>query len=469
MTQYEGSLDLREFEAKGFTLLRQVVSKQEADRFLKEAVKPALLEQGIDLEDPRSWPAGSSGMRVRAVDGTDHPIQGRDKRWPEFFESEKLRRALDELHGGVEGRKWRWNAGAIDGVGWIHLRLPIKDNWGAPSEGWHLDETTRSLKTEVSVVLLPIVTPLRGDSGGTALLRGSHLEIARAMRTAGSLGAVDWERMQTYIEGYLKPAMLRRDPHAIVEARGEPGDALVLHPLLYHAASDNVIGSPPRVTFNLSVHHAGGLPLPSDPRHPLNPIERTLLAGCCASTESLCSGAQIHYGEPFFLRFSEHRGLLGFPPDRDGNDEIARVTGERNFIPTTQEHTEMCAMCFLPFVSTDSRLGEIVRCGDVVLLRRFFKDVCVHIDPSDVASDVPPVRAAFSHFGPYHEWQRLEIHGISTLPIHHGDTVSLRASAAKVCLTADPHDSNDAPSVFAKLDHPNSPWQQLTILNFLRP
>ena len=240
-SHWSSVLDLREFETKGFTVLRGVVSQEEASRFLEEAVKPALAEQGLDLSTRRTWPAGASGMRVRAVDGSDHPISGGDKRWPAFFDSDKLRRALDALHGGGEGVKWRWNAGAIDGVGWIHLRFPIKERWQVPTEGWHLDETTRGLKTEASVVLLPIVTPLRGGAGGTALLRGSHLEIARAMRTAGSRGAVDWGRLQAFVEGYLKPAMLCRDPNAVEEARGEPGDCLVLHPLLYHAASDAVL------------------------------------------------------------------------------------------------------------------------------------------------------------------------------------------------------------------------------------
>lgn len=414
--------DLEHFERCGYSVLRGVVSEKEADRFLREAVRPALLAQGIDLENSSSWPTESGGVRVRGVDG--HPIGGRDKRWPELFDSNLLREALDVLHGG---RRWRWFAGAVEGVGWIHLRFPTeRPDWTPPKDGWHLDGTLTSVISESSVILLPVVTALRGGGGGTALLSGSHREIGAALAAAGG-SAVDWERLHAYLEGYLKPAILRRDPDAIVEAMGEPGDVLVLHPYLYHAASDATKDSGVRVTFNLALKHTDDLP---------NPIERCF-------TSSNPSEAPIAYGEPFFVKFEG--GVLGFSQD----SEMCIVGGQVDFLPTTREDVEACAVVF---VGRDKSIGDAVQCGDCVFVRKYFPSSSYEYEEEFCVVGVP---------------------GRPVLRGHHDLRLccctSDSAESSVQYLTVDPTNVEKSARVYYSSSSECEEWQRVTFLNFLHP
>ena len=71
--------------------------------------------------------------------------------------------------------------GAAEGVRWIRVRFPLNDElrWAPPTEGWHIDGDTRRLDTSQSVVVLPLVTPIAPGDGGTAIVAGSHKQMAR--------------------------------------------------------------------------------------------------------------------------------------------------------------------------------------------------------------------------------------------------------------------------------------------------
>ena len=62
----------------------------------------------------------------------------------------------------------------------VERRLLIAD---LASRG--LEDHARTLDTEQSVVVLPLVTPIRPGGGGTALLRGSHKHIGRWLASRG--------------------------------------------------------------------------------------------------------------------------------------------------------------------------------------------------------------------------------------------------------------------------------------------
>ena len=167
------------------------------------------------------------GICLRGEDGGDHaiPQDDEDSRWPALFGSARLHAVLDSLHGGRD--RWSWQHGAAHGVGWIHLRFPVVDGllWTPPDADsvtgrhchyhchllhhhlhlhlhlrlhspplplpqgvWHIDGDTHRLDTEQSVVVLPLVTPIRPGGGGTALLRGSHKHIGRWLASRGEAG-----------------------------------------------------------------------------------------------------------------------------------------------------------------------------------------------------------------------------------------------------------------------------------------
>ncbi|KAK3239821.1 hypothetical protein CYMTET_50278 [Cymbomonas tetramitiformis] len=245
------------FEENGYLVLKGVVSKAETERFLREAVEPAMREQGFPLFDfqPQLDPSGSTGGPIKAQDGGDHPIRGVDTRWPAFFESPVLRGALDDLHGGPESVVWDWDAGARKGVGWIHPRWPVAhdDNRWPPTNwrtlGWHTDGETHYISTRQSIVVLPVVTPISQGGGGTALIQGSHKKIANVLFTAKQTGEHLCKEAYRQVVDRLVQLTAETD---IVETRGSAGDVLLMHPFLVHAGSDANYGHPVRITFNLA-------------------------------------------------------------------------------------------------------------------------------------------------------------------------------------------------------------------------
>ena len=181
-----------------------------------------------------------------APDGGHHPIPqtSPDSKWPALFQSPRLRQVLDDLHGG--SKKWRWVHGAAHGLGWIHLRYPVVDAntpWDYEDRRWHIDGDTSRIDTHQSVVILPMVTPISAGGGGTVLLRGSHKSVARWLHDSGEWGVGNHRRIQTIVQR----AMETNGMGACVEATGDAGDVLVMHPLLVHAVNDAR-----RVTFHLS-------------------------------------------------------------------------------------------------------------------------------------------------------------------------------------------------------------------------
>ena len=257
------------FERDGFVILRGVVPEEECQRFLWQAVEPALRRQGIAYDEQLTW-GTMQGDVVVSPDGGDHPIpqSSPDSRWPALFRSPRLRQVLDELHGG-RGR-WRWVHGAASGVGWIHVRYPVDSGavWDTDGRRWHIDGDTGRIDTHQSVVVLPMVTPIAAGGGGTVLLKGSHHAVACWLHDSGEWGVGNHRRIRSIVEQALTGCGLG----AVVEATGAAGDLLIMHPLLIHAVNDarritfhlcpegghaprwTAVHHGIRVTFNLSTH-----------------------------------------------------------------------------------------------------------------------------------------------------------------------------------------------------------------------
>ena len=234
------------FERDGFVILRRLIDPDECRRFLWQSVEPALRNQGIYYDDEESW-GGHYGDVIMGQDGGNHPIppSSADSRWPALFQSERLKQVLDDLHGG-KGR-WKWVHGAASGVGWIHVRYPVvepTEAWDWEDRRWHIDGDTGRVDTSQSIVVLPMVTPIRNGGGGTALLRGSHKTVARWLHDAGEWGVGNHRRVNAIVQKRIEEDGVTG---AVVEATGDAGDVLLMHPMLVHAVNDAR-----RVTFHLS-------------------------------------------------------------------------------------------------------------------------------------------------------------------------------------------------------------------------
>jgi hypothetical protein len=148
--------------------------------------------------------------------------------------NERLKSAVDEVVG-VD----RWLP--PPGYGWWSLLLP---SFGDPPEqrlatlrtgGWHVDggqfriggHLTDHHHALVTLFLFSDVGP--GD-GGTAMVRGSHLQVIRAVAEAGRDG-IDWSD--------LKPRLPAELSNPIVDLVGHAGDVALMHPFLIHGFGAN--------------------------------------------------------------------------------------------------------------------------------------------------------------------------------------------------------------------------------------
>ena len=73
-----------------------------------------------------------------------------------------------------------------------------------------------------------MVTPIYAGGGGTVLLRGSHHTVARWLHDQGEWGVGNHRRINSIVQS----AMENEGLESAVEAVGNAGDVLVMHPLL---------------------------------------------------------------------------------------------------------------------------------------------------------------------------------------------------------------------------------------------
>ena len=234
------------YERDGFFILKNVIKKEECSRFLNESVVPALKKKNIDIYNKNTY-KNKIGEMILGNNNTNHPINKKykDSRWPSLYDSKKLMETLNYIHCRRNKKKWNWYY-SEEGVGWIHLRYPYsrKKRWQVPNNGWHIDgDIDGKIDPNKSVTILPLVTKIRKGYGGTAIMKGSHKKINYWMH-----------KLQNKIDlyDYINKNI---DKKNCIEANGNQGDILIMHPDLVHAPSValNKANIPVRVTFNLSV------------------------------------------------------------------------------------------------------------------------------------------------------------------------------------------------------------------------
>jgi hypothetical protein len=140
----------------------------------------------------------------------------------------RLASALDEVVG-----VGRWLE--PPGYGWWSLLLPGRE----PSGGWHVDGgdlKTRGHLTDHhhALVTLFLFSDAGPGGGGTAMVRGSHLTVARTLAETGEAG-ISWGDLKNKLpESTLNPA-----ESAIANLIGEAGDVALVHPFLIHGFGAN--------------------------------------------------------------------------------------------------------------------------------------------------------------------------------------------------------------------------------------
>jgi hypothetical protein len=140
----------------------------------------------------------------------------------------RIASALDDLVGV---NRWR----APQAYGWWSLLLP-----GFPGPGgWHVDggnfHTSGHLTDHHhALVTLFLFSDLGPSEGGTAMIRGSHLPVARAI--ADARAGVNWDELKLTLSaaGVLSPSESQ-----IAHLVGQAGDVALMHPFLIHGFGAN--------------------------------------------------------------------------------------------------------------------------------------------------------------------------------------------------------------------------------------
>ena len=231
----------RKFERDGFIILRNIIAEKDCKDLLSKTIKP-ILKKDKKFFIKKKYK--KQGDLIASNNG--EPIRGINSSWPSFFNNNKLLSVIDEIHG----KKWNWNCYKKPSLGWIHLRYPFsrKKRWKIPKNGWHIDAITNKNKTSWNkgITILPIINKIRNNGGGTALFTGSHKLINYwIMNLQNKIDLWDFIKCQTQRE-------LERNNPSIIEATGNPGDILIMHPHLIHTWSNVYYKHGLRVTFNIS-------------------------------------------------------------------------------------------------------------------------------------------------------------------------------------------------------------------------
>lgn len=170
--------------------------------------------------------------------------------------SESVRAALDDLLGAgrwAEPPHW----------GQVLACFPSgRADWDVPYQSWHLDAPAEPGRESLIGRVFAILAPLAPFGGGTLVATGSHRIVQAIADREGFLRSGDVrKRLQAehpwFADLMSKSASKDRigrfmDAETIVDGvplrveamTGEPGDVILMHPRVLHAAAPNALGSP---------------------------------------------------------------------------------------------------------------------------------------------------------------------------------------------------------------------------------
>jgi hypothetical protein len=211
---------------------------------LAGALWQELSAHGLRPDDPVTWrQAGSQSLAEKWLTkfGQSGVFAG--------VGSDAVGAALDELLG--DG--WTGQAG---GWGRPLVTFPVDGDWEIPASGWHLDSPPAPCLSTVR--MFAYLSEVRGRGGGTLVVEGSHRLAAASpgapSRTVrGQLSRQDpWLREIWHPAGREDRIAALMDHGAevagvrlrVAELTGAPGDVVLWHPALFHAAAPNTARHP---------------------------------------------------------------------------------------------------------------------------------------------------------------------------------------------------------------------------------
>lgn len=217
-----------------------------------------LAERGVKKNDRATW----TEPMVHIKETYDAPV----------FQACQTERLSDAIEDIVGAGRWA-GRGKPTTWGWwpVNFAVGADKPWSVPTGGWHWDgQHFRHSATarEQGLLLLPHFSEVGPRGGGTLVADGSHQVVARLLaqypdgvehqealarcRTehpwlASLTGTAPMPENETdRVDYFMNRTFTDADgtPLHVSETIASPGDVIVCHPFLYHAASQNLSGVP---------------------------------------------------------------------------------------------------------------------------------------------------------------------------------------------------------------------------------
>ena len=249
-----------QYERDGYVILKNIIPKSECKSLMKKSIKPILRKNNLYYKNKRNRINKTGGFFLGK---SGQPIRGKNRKWPALFQNPRLLLSICDMHPHYS---WKWVDGAVTGLGWIHMRFPYSRSktWKPPKTGWHLDGLKNNMiDYKKSVTVLPLITSITKNGGGTALFKGSHKLInywIHNLQNRISLSDYIDKHVNSELDKYSGDESSDKSGDesrktTLVEAQGEEGDILIMHPHLIHATSNCGKNNKLRITFNLSTNY----------------------------------------------------------------------------------------------------------------------------------------------------------------------------------------------------------------------
>ncbi|HZQ84348.1 MAG TPA: phytanoyl-CoA dioxygenase family protein [Acidimicrobiales bacterium] len=221
---------------------------------MRDVVWRALEKRGVRRDDPSTW-----------TDEAPTHLQGL-KGAPQFgaVGTPRTLGAITEVLGTDAWPRPRdWGA--------FFLLFPTARPWNVPHAGWHVDAPYRDrLEPPAGLKVHALFGDVEPRAGGMTVIEGSHRVVAHVMSTSPPAANTSAARIRKHLmasDPWLKELATPGDPDAriaqfadtstdvfgvdvrVVEMTGQPGDVILMHPLLLHIRPTNA-GSQPRFLVN---------------------------------------------------------------------------------------------------------------------------------------------------------------------------------------------------------------------------
>lgn len=261
--QVLSAAQVESFHERGYVRLPEAFPRQAALEMQDFMWSELGRLHGFEREDASTWKIpGRSRIRpgdLKLNDTRDHEVY-------RPVASPKLMGAIVQLAGERAARdKQNW--------GGFGVTFPEKtgDTWNLRDNDWHIDHSASRpdglTQVPASVRVFTFYSHVVPRGGGTLVVEGSHRLVMNFYKT---LGPLDRERKKSALEDRfarshpwlaelagkipdrgdrLRRFMEEREvidgvPVRVVEMTGEPGDAVLWHPALYHGRSHNCSSVP---------------------------------------------------------------------------------------------------------------------------------------------------------------------------------------------------------------------------------